>query len=247
MKLSKTIWTMAMVIGWLSFFSTCSGTLGGAYGSVRIAIPGVGNASSGRFVDAATMTSGYVILGRGDQVYSLNEYTQTHELIKGEVVLSNIEAGTYLLGVVLKNKKDIVTGLALKNITVTPGYNEVEVVVGPGISKLEIEGVEGFEANPFDTRNDAYSLSFSEDTMIFDYGRQSKAAIVSYYPTFGTGSSRRITKIEASIIDADGAVNSSATVTGNKVTVTVSAGASGVRFTLTDNENDTYIYKVILK
>ncbi len=258
-KLSNTIWTIVMAIGLLALFSTCSGTLGGDSGIVRIAIPGVGNASSGRFVDATTMTKGYVILGQGDQVYSVDDYPKT-QITGGEVILSNIAEGTYILGVILQNDKDNVTGLALKEITVKPGYNDVEVTVGPGIRKLEILDTEGHNVisddGQLDFSNDKYSLSFAKDTMIFNYGRtDGQSYTVNYYPTFGKGSKRSITEITASLIDEaeelvanpekftatdQGKTNASATVT-------VSSDQKGVQFELTDNEGDIYTYKLILE
>ncbi len=258
-KLSKTIWTIVMAIGLLALFSTCSGTLGGDSGIVRIAIPGVGNASSGRFVDATTMTKGYVILGQGDQVYSVDDYPKT-QITGGEVILSNIAEGTYILGVILQNDKDNVTGLALKEITVKPGYNDVEVTVGPGIRKLEILGANGENVianGPLDFSNSAYSLSFAKDTMIFNYGRtDDQSYTVNYYPTFGEGSKRSITEITASLIDADGGLtadqNSPFTAgvqqtTNASATVTVSAQHTGVQFAITDSEKVTYTYKLILE
>lgn len=261
-KLSKTIWTIAMGISLLALFSTCSGTLGGGSGIVRIAIPGVGNASSGRFVDSTTMTKGYVILGQGDQLYSVDDYPKT--LINGgEVILSNIAEGTYILGVILQNdadidtnKKNIVTGLALKEITVKPGYNEVEVTVGPGIKNLKILDKAKNNVIPSDLFNDTTgdsSVSFAEDTMIFTYGRDSNdAATVDYYPSFGEASNRKITKITASLIGSNELLSPNEFTpdrTGGDASatnVTVPAGANGVQFELSDG-TVTYKYRLILE
>ena len=166
----------------ITLVTACSGVIGPRSG-VLIEIPAIANNVSGRYIDTSgnTMTKGYVIIAQEDKVYSFNDYADSYDLKNGRVFISNIPVGKYILGVVLLNDEDNTNGLAIKEITVEPGLNEVRITVGPGTSNLKIGDME--VTNPL-LPNDNYSISYKQDTLIFDYNRK-ELERVHYIPSFG--------------------------------------------------------------
>lgn len=239
-NLSKIILSTAVLIGLLSLMTACAGIFG-SHGRVMVTIPGMGSTSKGLYVDAATMTKGYVVVAQNDEMYTFEEYPDTHDLIGGQAYISNIPEGTYLFYIILLNEADNITGLALKEVVINPGYNEVEITVGPGVSNFSVEGIE-LQLDPVEP-SDAYSVSFSENTITFDYGRPSGDVKVKYYPTFGENA-RGIKSTTAYSINKD--LETTTTKIGNE-TATVGVNDAGVQFNIVDDADVTYVYRVILK
>ena len=240
-NLFKIILSTAVLIGLLSLMTACAGIFG-SHGRVMVTIPGMGSTSKGLHVDAATMTQGYVVVAQGDEMYTFEEYPDTHNLINGQAYISNIPEGTYLFYIILLNDSDNITGLALKEVVINPGYNEVEITVGPGVSNFSVGGIEELQLDPVGPSDD-YSVSFSEDTITFDYDRPSGDVKVEYYPTFGKNA-RGIKSTTAYSINED--LETTENNIGGTI-ATVKAEDAGVQFNIVDDADVTYVYRVILK
>ena len=141
----------------LLLLSSCSGVLGGDY-NVRISIPQLASAD-GRYI-ATDASSGYIVVLKGDKIYSLNKFSGQRSGFDIYLPL-----GTYIFGVVLLDSDDKNVGLAIKERAVKEGVNEFTFDVGPGIHEFLI-GEESIE-DMFTP--DSYSTSFAENTIFISH------------------------------------------------------------------------------
>lgn len=127
---------------------------------------------------------GYVIVLDEDKIYSLNNFINDsyHYLINGEVYIANIPAGEYIIGVVLLNN-NIMYGFSLEEITITPGYNQAIIDVGPGIQNFIVDNIS--INNPFEVPS-GIKIQYSQDTIIVDYDKSETPEIV-FSASFGDG------------------------------------------------------------
>lgn len=162
---NRRLIVILLAVASLLFLSACSGVIGGD-NMVRISIPGMDN--TGRYISGSA-NSGYVVVLQGNKVYSLNNFTDIayQELVKGNVIIANLPAGTYIFGVVLLDENDLNVGLAIKERKVEPGFNDFLINVGPGISTLNVNTL---DYSDFFTP-DGYTSRFAEDTIILDIDR----------------------------------------------------------------------------
>lgn len=211
--------------------NACSGVLGGQSG-VRISVDGL---SGGRFISSSA-NSGYVVVLKKDNVYSLNNFSDKayYALLNGQVYIANLPEGDYIFGVALVDDNgtsdendDVNYGLAIKEVTIQPGFNDVPIDVGPGINTFTINGVD-FE--DFFTP-DGYSVTFEGDTLILDINRQTTNNVV-FTTNDGAASPQ--------LINNDGSLGASSWTVGTShqgVLVTVSGGLLPYPYT----------YRIILK
>ena len=195
---------------------SCSGILGQKDG-LNIVIPQM--ASNNRYISPEAI-EGYVVVMKGDAVYSANNFTDAgfNYLVNGQVFIANLPIDNYVIGIVLLNENDMV-GFALKEVTVKQGYNEVSIEVGPGIEFLDIDGLDF--SNPFDMPEGTH-ISFAQDTMIIDYSAPTES--ISLSMTFGSD---------------DGDIE----LSGPEITDL----GNGLQFYYTSNVPSEYTFRIILE
>ena len=150
--------------------SACSGVIGGESG-VRISVDGL---SDGRYI-SPTANSGYVVVMQKNKVYSLNNFSDKayYALTNGYVYITNLPIGTYIFGIALMDNldddiddNDLNYGIAVKEVEIKKGFNNVAIKVAPGLSLFEIDTIDG----PLDVSDffypDGYSASFADNTII---------------------------------------------------------------------------------
>ncbi len=166
-KIAVTVLAAAAI---LLLLSACSGVIGGDI--VRISFS---SGSGGRYI-STDANSGYVVVLQKDKVYSLNSFEDKayQEFEDGNVYITNLPAGDYIFGIVLIDDQDteptdddVNVGLAIKEVEIKKGFNDVIIDVGPGITTFEINTV---SYEDFFTP-DGYSVTFAEDTIILDIDR----------------------------------------------------------------------------
>jgi hypothetical protein len=237
----KSVTLLAVVSAVLLLFSSCSGLIGGE-ASVRISVPGLAGSSDARFL-SADATNGYVVVFDKNKVYSLNNFSKDsyHYLLNGQVYIAGLPVGDYIFGIVLmgENEGDNY-GLAVKEVRIEAGLNDVEIEVGPGISSLSIGGIGDID-NPFIP--DGYSVEFETDTMIFDFERSGvNPTPVTFNVSFGpSGPALTITRAEQIGGSGDG---NNLPITG--IGISLPADARGVRYDISSGSR-TYSYTLMLK
>ncbi|MDF1567697.1 MAG: hypothetical protein P1P77_06725 [Spirochaetaceae bacterium] len=207
--------------------NACSGVLGGQ-NVVRVYVPELAGSGDSRHV-SMNATYGYVIVVKKDKVYSANKYSYEayEKLVEGNANIANLPEGDYIFGVALMDDAGANYGLAIKEVTIQPGFNDVPIVVGPGITTFDISGLPSID-NPLWPSKD-YSVKFAEDTVIIDYGRSGNATVNI---TFDFGDSTVLGAITATDIGGDVVEGPPYTVTGTGLSVDIGG---------------SYTYRIILK
>ncbi len=175
-------------LGLLIVLSGCSGIIGGQ----TVVHMTLGNGGSGRYIDENTQ-SGYVAVFRQDRVYSINEFEGTKtEFENGSVYLNSLAPGDYVFVVALTGEESGTTynsGLAIKEVTVERGLNNVLIDVGPGVSSFGIEelppGGGGYPVlRPLDDFMEpgrSYSVGFADNTLILRKSDFNLALPINFY------------------------------------------------------------------
>ena len=230
----------------LLLLSACSGVIGGDT-VVRISVPGMTGGSVGRYI-SSDATNGYVVVLQKDKVYSLNNFDNRayNYLINGQVYITNLPVGDYIFGVALMGVSDDNYGLAIKEVSIKKGFNDVVIEVGPGITTFNVGGIGNID-NPFIP--DGFTAEFATDTMILDYGR-SGAETIDISFTFGSvGINPAITAVtgfEAGGINAGNPIPD-VNPSPSFLSSTVPIEASGIRIDIVDSDGGTFTYTIILK
>ncbi len=231
MKTSIAVLAAAAV---LLLLSACSGVIGGDT-VVRISVPGLTDSSSARHI-SSNATNGYVVVLKKDKVYSLNNFDGKafNYLVNGQVYITNLPTGDYIFGVALMSADDDNYGLAIKEVKIGTGFNDVVIEVGPGISSFNIGGIGDID-NPFVP--DGFTAEFATDTMILDYNR-SGTTNIDFNITFGPSETVPIIS-DANQIGGDGdGLDLGASP------FTLPADASGVEFVI---NSGAFSYTLLLK
>ena len=217
----------------LLLLSACSGVIGGDT-VVRISVPGMTGGLVGRYI-SSDATNGYVVVLQKDKVYSLNNFDNRayNYLINGQVYITNLPVGDYIFGVALMGVSDDNYGLAIKEVSIKKGFNDVVIEVGPGISTFNVEGIGDID-NPF--LPDGFTAEFATDTIILDFGR-SGTTNINFNVTFGPS------EVVPNILDANQIGGSGEGTDLGSPSLTLPADASGVEFVISGG----YTYTLLLR
>ncbi len=162
-----------LTAGAFLLLSACSGLIGGDT-VVRMSI---GAVSGGRYIDQRADT-GYVAVLKEGQIYSAVEVGPLayEEFENGYLYLNSIPPGEYIFVVSLIGPvtppvggpaEDMNVGLAIKKISITKGFNDVVIDVGPGIHTFTVTGASNVPVTIDNFVNPTeYSISYAEDTFI---------------------------------------------------------------------------------
>ncbi len=244
---------------------SCFGAFG-THGQIEIVIPNADAARSLEGYDGTGEVSikGTVVYGNAGQGYTAREFYSGSTLTESNnsFVLTNIPTGTYIFGILIQDSNDIVIGLAIKQVVISAGINNVPIRVGPGIESARIGSID-FGTDPIqfmENNKDKYSVTFGEDRISFiDKTANStnhpdnSDVEVSFIPIFSKNNTHEIVSAKAFLIDESGnvsEVDSAEYSSDGKVTATVTKGKAGVRFKLYDSLDSTaipYVYDVYLK
>lgn len=172
MKRNTALTAFILVTGALVLaLSSCSGVIGGD-NSVRISVDELSGSRSSRYI-STNADSGYVVVMQKNRIYSLNNFSDRayHALKEGYVHISNLPVGDFIFGIVLTDNMgtddyddDDVYGLAIKEVKIKKGFNDVVIDVGPGIDTFEIGGEDFSDF----LLPDGFGVSFATDTIILD-------------------------------------------------------------------------------
>ncbi len=246
-------------------FLSCFG-VSGAHGQIEIVIPDIDGARSlkGYTIANGGDIKGTVIYGNAGQGYTSEVFYTGTTLTQpnNSFVLTNIPIGTYIFGILIQDSKNYIIGLAIKEVDIFAGSNEVSIRIGPGIQSAQIGNI-NFGTNPIQfvvDNQEKYSVSFGEDRINFIDNTPKSTnhpdnadVMVSFIPMFSKLDSHGIVSVEAFLIDKSGKVNTQnigSFESDSVVTATVQKGNAGVRFKLYESTNSTgtpYVYDVYLK
>jgi len=134
-------------------------------GRVRIQMDNP-DGSAGRFL-AEEGERVYIAFLAGTDVYLYGEFDLVGDNTTFDMI--GIVAGDYVLLTVLttvddEGESDKVVGLAVKEVTVNPGINDIPVTLGPGLSNMRING----ESLDLTDLPEGYGITLSEDSLTFD-------------------------------------------------------------------------------
>ncbi len=173
-KIKHVAFGVLVVLSLLTVLSACSGMVGGAT-SVRMT---VGNAGSGRYIHEG-VNEGYVAVLQKNKIHSINEFeydseARYEEFDNGSVYLNSIAPGKYIFIVVLLERNGGATfnrGLAIKEVTVNKGFNDLYIEVGPGVGSFYIDQTNVTDVPLFELISPGGEylnlISFKEDTVVF--------------------------------------------------------------------------------
>jgi hypothetical protein len=243
--LGKSLTTVLVLAVSLLVMSACSGVIGGD-NLVRITIPGVSGASSSRTISSDAV-NGYVVVLKGNEVYSANNFDGEafNYFVDGQVLIANLPVGDYIFGVALLSagEEDNV-GLAIKEVTIEPGYNDVPITVGPGMDQFYVNGTS--INNPF--LPEGYSVTFEEDTVLLQGLRNGGTFddIVQFRGYFGSTLLKPVGALiypAGTVILSDGSLG---TVLGPGGNYDIPYDAKGAEISLNAGVDGTFTYRVLL-
>lgn len=127
-------------------------------GQVRIIMDQLDQGSS-RYI-AADGTQVVIAFLVGSDVYLFEEYDQVSSTIN----MNGIIAQDYVVLALLLDEDDDMVGLASKNVSIEPGINYIDLILGPGIWGLKLND----EEIDLTDMPSGYGLTVMEDSLVLD-------------------------------------------------------------------------------
>jgi len=171
-------------------FSACSGVIGGPI--VRITLPDLPSSGGSRYIatGADTPDEVHIVVAQKNNAYSYNNFEGTVTAVSNNVYsISNLLPDTYIFGVALLDSSPTsrMVNFKLKEVTIEPGFNDIVMELGPGISTLELNGL--VIDNPF--LPEGFTVSYGTDAIIFDVDT-SVSNTLGYVPSAGAPVAQKI-------------------------------------------------------